>query len=125
MPIITLARHAMATRFELALHGDNEPVLRAAGEEALHEIDQLEAQLSLYQPTSEIARVNALAARGSVRVSPRVFALLEHAAQLSEETTGAFDVTIAPLVRCWGFMGGTGRMPTPQEVEAARSCVGV
>jgi len=125
MPIITLARHAMATRFELALHGEKEPALRAAGEEALHEIDQLEAQLSLYRPTSEIARANAQAAREPVRVSPRVFALLQRAVQLSQETGGVFDVTIAPLVRCWGFMGGTGRMPSPEEIEQARSCVGM
>src|SRR4051794_28865309 len=125
MPLVTLARQAMATRFELALHGENEPALRAAGEEALHEIDQLEAQLSLYQPTSEIARVNARAGREPVRVSPRVFALLHHAMKLSQETGGAFDITIAPLVRCWGFMGGNGRMPTPEEVEQARSSVGV
>src|SRR5580765_7696021 len=125
MPIVTLARHAMATRFELALHGEKEPALRAAGEEALHEIDQLEAQLSLYRPTSEIARANAQAAREPVGVSPRVFALLQRAMQLSQETGGVFDVTIAPLVRCWGFMGGTGRMPSPEEIEQARSCVGM
>src|SRR5689334_20653805 len=125
MSLVTLARHAMATRFELALHGDNEPALRAAGEEALHEIDQLEAQLSLYRATSEVARINARAAREPVRVSPRVFRLLEHTAKLAQETGGAFDITIAPLVRCWGFMGGTGRMPASEEVEQARSCVGM
>jgi FAD:protein FMN transferase len=125
MPLLTLARQAMATRFELVLAGANEPALRAAGEEALHEIDQLEAQLSLYQPTSEIARVNARAAREPVRVSPRVFGLLDRAGKLSQETGGAFDITIAPLVRCWGFMGGTGRMPTTEEIEKARSCVGM
>lgn len=115
----------MATRFELALHGDNEPALRAAGEEALHEIDQLEAQLSLYRPTSEIALVNARAACEAVRVSPRVFGLLERAAKLSQETGGAFDITIAPLVRCWGFMGGTGQMPAAEDIAQARSCVGM
>jgi thiamine biosynthesis lipoprotein len=59
-----------------------------------------------------------------VRVSPPVFRLLEQARQLSRETDGAFDITIAPLVRCWGFMGGTGRMPTPEAVAAARSRIG-
>lgn|ERR1041385_6126986 len=124
---VMLARHAMATRFELVLHGDieREPALRAAGEEALDEIDHLEAQLSLYLPTSEIAQVNARAARVPVRVSPRVFALLEQARQLSRETAGAFDITIAPLVRCWGFMNGIGRMPAAHEIEAARASVGM
>src|SRR5437879_5936981 len=111
MPPVTLARHAMATRFELVLHGDNPAALRAAGEEALHEIDRLEAQLSLYRPASEISRLNARAAREPVKVSPGLFALLEHAKRLHDETAGAFDITIAPLVRCWGFMDGGGRVP--------------
>ena len=122
---VTLARHAMATRFEIVLHGDNPVALRAAGEEALNEIERLEGQLSLYQSSSEIAHLNARAACEWVRVSPAVFRLLEQARRLSEESGGAFDMTIAPLVRCWGFMGGSGRMPTPEAVEAARALVGM
>jgi len=121
---ITLARHAMATRFEIVLHGPNPVALRAAGEEALDEIERVEALLSLYRNTTEIACVNACAAREAVRVSPPVFRLLEQARRLSEETGGAFDITLAPLVRCWGFMGGTGQMPSPEAVAAAREKVG-
>jgi thiamine biosynthesis lipoprotein len=121
---VTLARHAMATRFEIVLHGGNPVALRAAGEEALDEIERIEALLSLYRDTSEIAHVNARAAREPVRVSLPVFRLLEQARSLNEETGGAFDITIAPLVRCWGFMGGTGQMPEPEAVAAAREKVG-
>jgi thiamine biosynthesis lipoprotein len=122
---VTLARHAMATRFELVLHGDDASGLRAAGEEALDEIDRLENQLSLYRPGSEIAQLNARAAREPVRVTPTLFALLRHAQQLHAETGGAFDVTIGPLVRCWGFMGGKGKMPAPGEIAAARERIGM
>jgi thiamine biosynthesis lipoprotein len=125
MATIALARNAMATRFEILLHGENEVSLRAAGEEALDEIDHLESQLSLYQPTSEIAHVNARAAHEPVRVSPNVFRLLQYAQQLHRETGGVFDITIAPLVRAWGFMGGTGQMPEPGQIEEARAHVGM
>jgi len=122
---VRLACHAMATRFEIVLYGDNPTALRAAAEEAIEEIHRLEAQLSLYQPSSEIAHVNARAAREGVRVSPGVFALLEHAQKLTSETSGAFDITIAPLVRCWGFMGGTGKIPSENELADARAKVGM
>lgn len=125
MPTVTLARNAMAARFEIVLHGDHAPTLRAAGEEALDEIARLENQLSLYRPGSEIAQLNARAAREAVQVTPEVLALLQHAQKLSTETGGAFDITIAPLVRCWGFMGATGRMPLPEEIAAAREQVGM
>jgi len=125
MDPVILARHAMATRFELVLHGANEAALRAAGEEALNEVDRLENQLSLYRPGSEIAQVNARAAHEPVQVSPEVFALLQHARQLHAETEGAFDITVGPLVRCWGFMHNAGRLPSPEEAAAARAQVGM
>lgn len=125
VPALTLACHAMATRFEVVLHGDNPVALRAAGEEALRLVEQLEGQLSLFCASSEIAHLNARAARESVRVTPGLFALLQQAQKLREESSGAFDITIAPLVRCWGFMGGGGRMPRPEEVAEARAKVGM
>ena len=113
MQTVAVARHAMATRFEIVLHGGDPVALRAAGEEALAEIDRIEAQLSLYQPTSETSHLNACAAREPVRVTPNLFRLLQQSQKLHQETGGAFDITIAPLIRCWGFMGGTGQMPQP------------
>ena len=125
MTTVTLACHAMATRFELVLHGNEPAALRAAGEEALAEIERLEARLSLFRTGSEIAHLNARAAREPVRVSPGLFALLQQAQRLSRETGGAFDITIAPLVRCWGFLGGPGRLPSAEELAAARTRVGM
>lgn len=125
MATLRLARHAMATRFEIVLYGENPVALRAAGEEALNEIERLELQLSLFKPASEISRVNAGAAYAPVRVSPPVFRLLQRAQQLTRETDGAFDITIAPLMRCWGFLGGPGKRPEPAAIAEARDRVGM
>lgn len=125
MQKITLALDAMATRFELVLLGENPVQLRAAGEEALDEIERIEALLSLYKPSSEIAQVNTRAALEAVRVTPATFALLEKARSFWEITAGNFDITIAPLVRCWGFMKGSGSRPTDQQIEEAREAVGM
>ncbi|HWD18941.1 MAG TPA: FAD:protein FMN transferase [Verrucomicrobiae bacterium] len=125
MLTVTLARNAMATRFEIVLHGEDAARLRAAGEEALDEIERLESQLSLYRPSSEIARLNAGGFAHPLKLSPAVFRLLQQAQTLSRETAGAFDITVAPLVRCWGFMGGGGRKPSPAELDAARAQVGL
>ena len=125
MPPVTVACHAMATRFEIVLHGENAAALRAAGEEALRVVEELEAQLSLFRATSEVAHLNARAAREPVRVTPGLFGLLQQAQKLHAESGGAFDVTIAPLVRCWGYMGGDGRLPRAEEVAEARAKVGM
>ncbi|MDA1275314.1 MAG: FAD:protein FMN transferase, partial [Verrucomicrobia bacterium] len=115
----------MATRFEIALHGENPISLRAAAEEALDEIERLESKLSLFRRSSDISRVNALANVEPVRVEPQVFQLLLQARKFHEESEGAFDITIAPLMRCWGFTGGTGHLPDTEAIEEAREQVGM
>ncbi len=121
---VRLARHAMATRFEWVLWGQTPERLRAAGEEALDEVDSLESALSRYRGSSDIARVNAEAGVGPVRVSPSTFRLLERARFLSEVTDGAFDITVGALLRAWGFVGGTGTRPSPEAVRQARDASG-
>jgi thiamine biosynthesis lipoprotein len=123
--VVALAAEAMATRFELVLDGPDPARLRGAGEEALFEIDRVEAQLSRYRPTSEIAWINARAGGAAVRVDPRVLALLERCAELWRLTDGAFDVTVGPLLRAYGFVGGAGPAPDPDAVERARALVGM
>ncbi len=125
METVTLARHAMATRFEIVLHGDNEAALRAAGEEALDEIERLDNQLSFYNPHSQISRLNARAAQKPVRIEPRLFELLERARKLNATLDGAFDITIAPLMKIWGLAGGSGRIPSDEELESTRAKVGM
>jgi len=122
---VRLARRAMATRFEIVLHGEDPTQLRRAGLAALAEVDEIEAQLSLFQPTSEISHINARAALEPIRVTPPVFHLLQQAALLHQQTEGAFDITIAPMVRCWGFMNGSGSWPDPAEVARVRQQVGM
>ena len=86
---VTIAAEAMATRFEVALHGAPAASLRAAAEEALAEIARLEGMLSLYRPTSEIAHINSWGAQEPVAVSPEVFALLECCIELGEYVCGS------------------------------------
>ena len=125
MPVATLARHAMNTRFEIVLHGLDPVRLRAAGEEALAEIERLEDRMSFFRPSSEVARINRRAAFEPVRVTPEIFRLLQLAQRLHRETGGAFDITIAPLLRCWGFRTGAGVIPAPEALAEARAQVGM
>jgi thiamine biosynthesis lipoprotein len=125
MNTVSLARNAMATRFEMVLHGEDELGLRAAGEEALDEITALAAQLNFYGSDSEITRINAGAALGPVPVEPGLFRLLQEAKRVHGLSGGAFDITVAPLMRCWGFADGKHQVPSPGELAKALECVGM
>jgi FAD:protein FMN transferase len=126
---VTAARHAMATRFEILLHGENAARLRAAAEEALDEIERLDAQLSPFRPGSEISRLNAHAGQHPMRVEPGLFNLLQKARQISLETGGAFDLTVGPLMDCWGLSARSGQCPhpapKPENIAAARALTGM
>jgi thiamine biosynthesis lipoprotein len=114
----------MATRFELVLDGDDEARLRAAGEDALEEIARLDAQLSFYRPSSDVSWINGRAALEPVVVEPTLFTLIDRCLALSAATDGAFDITIAPLMKAWRFAGGGGAYPDPAVLEEARRLVG-
>lgn len=92
--------------------------------EALERLDSIEQALTIYDPNSEVSRVNRLAAEGFVKLSPDTFSLLQRSLRWSEWTDGAFDITAGPLVEAWGFTHRRGRKPTLQEIEAARDLVG-
>jgi thiamine biosynthesis lipoprotein len=121
---VALALEAMATRFELVLGGSDPVRLRAAGEEALAEIARLEGQLSFYLPTSDITWINAHAAHGPVKVEPALFRFLQKCQALSAATDGAFDITIAPLMRAWRAAMVSGVLPSETSVASARARVG-
>ena len=123
--MVTLSTHAMATRFELVLYGEDETRSRAAGEEALAEIERLEAQLSAYRTDSEIFGINHRAASQAVKVEPQLFHLLRHCAAFTQATDGAFDITIGPLMQAWRSSREAGTIPAPENIEAARELTGI
>lgn len=125
MKAVLLARRAMNTRFELLLHGERETALRAAGEEALDEIERLEARLSLFRESSEVTRLNRHAADQPVQVSPPVFRLLERVRELWTASGGAFDPTVEPLMRLWGFRDPEVAEPAWEAIAAVRAIVGM
>ena len=116
-------RTAMACRFEVTLPiADRDGV--AVGTSALNEIGELEAQLSVFRDSSEVSFINREAAKRAVPVEHSLFDLLALCKTLYAETDGAFDVTVGPLTRCWGFLKRAGRIPAAEDVERARSVVG-
>ena len=76
----------------------------------------LEALLDVTEEESEVYGLNHRAA-SSLTLSPELTALLEQALLLAEQTGGAFDPTVYPLVQAWGFTTGTYQVPDPHTLE--------
>ncbi len=115
---------AMGTTFSIVLHGRDRDRMEAAVRAAFDEVRRLDGLLSSYRPESEWSSVNRRAAHHPVAVSPELFRLISVCLEQSRLTDGAFDITVGPLKRAWGFYRGTGGVPTAKELAAARNHVG-
>jgi thiamine biosynthesis lipoprotein len=116
---IRLSRNAMACRFEVTLASEDAAWVPAA-RAALDGVDAIEDRLSLFRESSDLVRVNRAAADGAVSVDVDLFRVLSLAAEIHRDTGGAFDITSAPLSRCWGFLQREGRLPPSQAIAEAR-----
>lgn len=83
-------------------------------------LDKVDGQMSTWRPDSELSRFNVHATSEPFAVSDEHRTVLARAQSIHGESRGAFDVTVRPLVRRWGFGAGslTGA-PPPDEVELA------
>lgn len=74
-----------------------------------------EARLSLYEPDSDIARLNAAAGSSPVEIAPETYALLEKGKALSLQNPGEFALTIAPVTLAWGVNSDAPRVVPEDE----------
>src|SRR5262245_1075155 len=112
--LLRFSRRAMATAFEIVFPFGTVGATSAA-ETALDEIDRIEDQLTVFRETSEVSRLNRLAATEPVIVTEELFHLLTQCTKLTEETLGAFDIATGALIKAWGFYRRAGRMPSADE----------
>ena len=115
---------AMGTTFSVSLYGFDRVKMETAADAALEEARRLDEMLSNYRPESEWSQVNRLAGGTPLKVSPELFELLAAAVEYSRLSQGAFDISVGPLMKVWGFYKGSGHLPHSAEVTAALTRVG-
>lgn len=118
------SRDAMGGTFTVVVYGENRPQMEGAVAGALEEAHRLDLLLSNYRPSSEWSRINREAARAPVVATPELFHILELCREYSVRSEGAFDITVGPLMKIWGFYKGSGKLPHRAEVRSALSVVG-
>jgi thiamine biosynthesis lipoprotein len=122
--LLSVSREAMACLFEIVLDAAQYRERTDVALAALDLIAALEDQLTVYRDTSEVSRINRLAAEEAVVVEEGLFQLLQRAAAISAATGGALEITAGRLSKVWGFYRRQGRMPAAEEVAEALTTVG-
>lgn len=110
-----LSGPTMGTSFTVVLVGEGEQFDRDRLARLQTQIDAelaaVNAEMSTYLEDSELSRFNRFAPNQDFAASPHLLELVALAKQVSEQSGGAFDVTVGPLVDAWGFG------PDPRERE--------
>jgi FAD:protein FMN transferase len=126
--LVSLTGKALGTTWTVKIR-NIEPIdgnkLRA---EIAAKIEETEKIFSHWRPDSKLYQVNASLSNGPISVPPMLHELLKHAEWTYEQTEGAFDPTIAPLVNLWGFgpvSTNRLRIPTEDEIKNALEQVGM
>lgn len=115
---------AMGSTYSIVVYGTGRARMLAAVELAFDEAKRLDQLLSNYRPASEWSQVNRYAAERPVKVSSELFDLLVACVEYSRQSGGAFDISVGPLMKVWGFYKGSGHLPHRAEVRGALSHVG-
>lgn len=85
------------------------------------ELRRVDYSLSPFNKESVITAVNQ---NREVMLDPYFVEVFNKAMEISRETKGAFDITVAPLVNAWGFGFKHEQMPTKRQVDSLRQIIG-
>lgn len=85
------------------------------------ELQKVDASLSPFNKSSIISKVNR---NEKVEVNSMFTEVFNLAQEISEETGGAFDITVAPLVNAWGFGFKNDTKPTPAAIDSLKQIIG-
>ena len=85
------------------------------------ELKKVDDEFSMFNSQSVVARLNN---GEKPELSNDFIDVFKLARQVSEDTNGAFDITVAPLVNAWGFGFKHEQMPTKEQVDSLRQLIG-
>lgn len=132
-PVEKVVSHSgltMGTSFTVKWVSNDSSSAQELNQRLPSEINQLlvniNNSMSTYQANSELTRINQLPAGSKVLLSHGLADVLQRALEISQQSSGAFDVTIGPLVNLWGF-GPDGRVinaPTESKITELMQQVG-
>lgn len=114
----------MACLYSIDAYAADSAKLASILDDALDEVDRIDRLMSHYKAESPLSRINRDAAASPVPVELELFDFIAESIRYSRDSSGAFDITVGPLMKAWGFFRGEGRLASDADVEAARRLVG-
>ncbi len=111
----------MGTLFRIKLYAKDESTAKAAFKAGFARIDDLDRIFSDYKPDSELNIASQRAADKPVHISNDLARVLEASQRISDESDGAFDITVGRLTKLWRESRRTHQLPSVEALAAARA----
>lgn len=111
---VTQARYLMGTICTVTAAGPDSLRCARAVRRAFDAMKEVDRLMSLYRPESSLSRLNRTGHAAWVGVEPSLFDVIASAQEYARLSEGAFDATVGPLVRLWGFFEKQGHPPLPE-----------
>lgn len=126
LAVHTLYGETMGTRWRVDLCAARGIALDALHAGIQARLDAIVAQMSTWEPASDLSRFNRAEAGHWQALPDDVLAVLACAFDIAQASDGAFDPTVAPLVAAWGFGAGAAPRGVPDDtvLAGARARVG-
>ena len=90
-------------------------------QELVSKLNEVDNTLSMFNEKSVISQVNN---NKPAKLNKLFFEVFNMARQISDDTAGSFDITVAPLVNAWGFGFKKGEMPDTRTIDSLLAFVG-
>ena len=97
--------------------------LKSAVVESLDTVNRL---MSTYQPDSDISQFNDSESTDWFDVDPETAIVISRALEISQQTDGAFDITVGPAVNAWKFGPDKSKFqpPTDEAIAGLKNRIG-
>ncbi len=116
--LVSRARPLLHTFVEMKAWG---VAAQTAIEAAFAEMERVNGLLNNYDARSDISRINQHAGMGAVPISAETMEALLRAVAICDQTGGALDITVGPLLQLWGFGKDEPGLLSPEPDPAARA----
>jgi thiamine biosynthesis lipoprotein len=115
----------MGVQFRIVLYASDEKSAAEGFQAAFARVSQLNGILSDYDPESELSRLGRTSPHEKpVLVSDDLWRVLAQAQAISKASDGAFDITLGPLTKLWRKSRKEKKLPSDEELAAARAAAG-
>jgi thiamine biosynthesis lipoprotein len=114
----------MGTLFQIVIFAPEIGPARAAARAAFDRIADLNRIMSDYDSGSELMRLSRQPVGAASPVSADLADILQRSQILAEKSSGAFDVTLGPVIQLWREARRTHQLPSPRTRTAALAAAG-